>query len=935
MFNFKSLEVVHWDYWERYSLPLDANIITVVGPNGSGKTTLLDALRTLLCLPCSSGRDYKRYVRRNGSSYAWLRAVVDNHRMETGSRPFFPILSETVTLACRVRKNGGDWQRHYLMAEGDVSIEALEQQGDLLGVRDYRQRLINAGLTPAIQKVLSLEQGDTDKLCEYSPKGLLDLVFSVFGDQEVLENYQQAKNDQLEIGREIEALDVDLANLGTRLHEAEASVNSFNGWKQLSDELTVLRNETLPRARMADVRDEILRERLHLRKKRFELKEQEESRRVLLVEQQSLREAIEANAGAEGGSEQSSASAQQRFQTLRDLTRDAEKLLKEKARLEAACLETASGIDAVQKAEELQRKRQELARCESRLAEIRRERRDMEATLAALRSGSSSEPPFARDMRGALDQAGIPHRLLTDILEIRDARWQAAVEAVLAPFGQLVLLERPADRGRAYEIAQQQRYRHFIVAEREGSPAPRKGSLAEVLSFQADPPPWLFAQLDRIRRVETVAEGNALPDDQAWITRDGYHRERRGGRYIGVDRRRYQYGDGARRSRTEELEQQAEALRNEETSLQGRVPTLCQSVAAAQRQLEGQDLARELAARSEEFARAAASLPEMQQQSQEAAAILTELMTRGTDVREQRHRLQMEEKGLQTRLLLLEREIDRLRRIFDKSRHAQVDRILEYRGRCLKMPKQLLTRKAFDELREKYESADAVRRDIQRQQQRLDEGQWVRDPSVLIKRDKQEGDYHRLEETIKVRRVYHARHLRSTEDARESYINVLRATVRRYGKNLRQLGALAGIEVRLDPPHLENDDRILAQAGLVVKFDFDQKGMIGLNDGEASGGQQVMKSLILLVGLLMDESRSGGFVFVDEPFAHLDVFNIDKVGAFLEATRAQYILTTPNTHNINVFKPSDLTLVTQKRKHPQKWAPPVGFIQRSKDQPLI
>lgn len=49
--------------------------------------------------------------------------------------------------------------------------------------------------------------------------------------------------------------------------------------------------------------------------------------------------------------------------------------------------------------------------------------------------------------------------------------------------------------------------------------------------------------------------------------------------------------------------------------------------------------------------------------------------------------------------------------------------------------------------------------------------------------------------------------------------------------------------------------------------------MIGLNDGEASGGQQVMKSLILLIGLLMDESRTGGFVFIDEPFAHLDVFN--------------------------------------------------------------
>ena len=108
MFKFLSLEVIHWDFWERFSLPLDAEVITVVGPNGSGKTTLLDALRTLLDIPCSSGRDFKRYVRRNEKPLAWLRAVVENKKLESGSRPFFPILSDRVTLACRiVRKEIG------------------------------------------------------------------------------------------------------------------------------------------------------------------------------------------------------------------------------------------------------------------------------------------------------------------------------------------------------------------------------------------------------------------------------------------------------------------------------------------------------------------------------------------------------------------------------------------------------------------------------------------------------------------------------------------------------------------------------------------------------------------------------------------------------------------------------------------------------------
>ena len=53
MFHIKQLELVHWDFWSRFTLPLDAQIITIVGPNGSGKTTLLDALRTLFALRCS------------------------------------------------------------------------------------------------------------------------------------------------------------------------------------------------------------------------------------------------------------------------------------------------------------------------------------------------------------------------------------------------------------------------------------------------------------------------------------------------------------------------------------------------------------------------------------------------------------------------------------------------------------------------------------------------------------------------------------------------------------------------------------------------------------------------------------------------------------------------------------------------------------------
>ena len=89
-----------------------------------------------------------------------------------------------------------------------------------------------------------------------------------------------------------------------------------------------------------------------------------------------------------------------------------------------------------------------------------------------------------------------------------------------------------------------------------------------------------------------------------------------------------------------------------------------------------------------------------------------------------------------------------------------------------------------------------------------------------------------------------------------------------------------------------------------------------------------MKSLILLGGLMMEESRPGGFVFIDEPFAHLDIVNIERVSSFLKATRAQYLVTTPVTHNVNVYDPSMLTLVTLKKRADQGWAPGVKVLVR-------
>ncbi len=247
------------------------------------------------------------------------------------------------------------------------------------------------------------------------------------------------------------------------------------------------------------------------------------------------------------------------------------------------------------------------------------------------------------------------------------------------------------------------------------------------------------------------------------------------------------------------------------------------------------------------------------------------------------------------------------------------------------MPRHWLEAETLDEFAEHYGGLAGARNELSRLKRRLNEGEWPNDETVLIVREKHTHELTQRQSDYGQRMSYSERTKSMVEDARAAYIAKLRATVKQYGKNLRALGDLAGLHIECPIPALDNDDATLAAAGLEVQFDFDQKGAQSLNDGEASGGQQVMKSLILLVGLLMDDARPGGFVFIDEPFAHLDVANIDRVGAFLRATRAQYLITTPVTHNANVFQPAQLTLVTRKKKPADDWAPPIGVLRRQLD----
>lgn len=583
-------------------------------------------------------------------------------------------------------------------------------------------------------------------------------------------------------------------------------------------------------------------------------------------------------------------------------------------------------VDALSRELEDGRRRQAELKLE---AERDRQRTgEIAAQVAALSGGGRVIEPFERDFRVALDRQGIPHRVLTELVDVVDPDWATAVEAVLAPYRHLVLLEHPKDAREAWRLGEQLQYRHFVVADRAPVEKATKGSLLEVVRFSDDPPAWLPRHLDRIQRVADVEAGQRLSKGQDWITAKGYLREQRGGRHIGGGA--HHFGAGARQAHLA-------SLRSEQAMLQDRAQVREDALAALRRQLDGAqsrllglDAGQELVTRAAEFADAAERLPALADAAAEAAAALAEARQRldGLEALDKAEGIAAASRAGEIKALA--GELKERGQQIGQERMALAQRIVDFRRRRAQMPAAWRSASVLRAAREEYESSSAVRRELERIDERIARGGYVEDEGCVALRDKFGADHAGLEAAISKRETHLHRARRLTEEARGAYINVLRATVRRYKRNLAALGDLAGIGVDAELPELVNEDTALAQAGLTVRFDFDRKGWIGLDDGEASGGQQVMKSLLLLVALLRDEEQPGGFVFIDEPFAHLDVANIEKVGRFLRSTDAQYILTTPITHNVNVFEPSDLVLATSKRRAASTWAEPVAVLKRDR-----
>ncbi|MDC8787183.1 ATP-binding protein [Roseateles koreensis] len=931
MFHLQSLELLHWDYIQRVTMPLDGAIITIAGPNGSGKTTLLDAMRTLLGLECSGGRTYKTYARHANAETAWLRALVDNRPRgrQNSSRPFASSLlySDQVTLVCRIERHGGDWQRRYLVIDGVAEIEQLAERGekDWMGIEAWRRRLEAAGLTRAIGRVLALEQGQTDRLCELSPKELLRLVFEVFGDQEVLDRYDQARSHQQHLLKEVEQAAHELSHTQAQLSDLANRVTSYQQYQLRLRDRERLATEVLPVLQWSEARQRIAQGLRDLHRQRLFARSDERSLAQRRAELLKLFEASEQAKRRLGELETERKQNRAAFDAAREAERPMELLAKREEELRTLAAVEADAQELAQRVEDLSRRQHGLRESFTRAND---QSRKAQTALESLAGQRLPPPPVeVTRFRRALDDAGIHHHVLADCIDIADEAWRAAAEGMLRPSRWVVVLEHSRDEAHAFALASRERYRHYVVAEGEHAPATvPPDSLLAALKINAKLPAWLLRQLGGVRRVKDTEAGAAFCGE--WITPDAYYRDGRGGRSLWVEPRDFQFGVSALESRRKALEAELARYDGELTRLAKEQAEVERQFKDAQRAAQGHKAAQELGERADEFAACRERLPALKQARIEAANRMTALDGEHDRALTQHTRSERDYEAAQASLKASDDNVSRVQREHGVRRAELRLAAKASNAARAAFPVAWVQAATLQALRDEFENAKQAEIAGRHVQAELDNGVWETDPQVQDRHARMSVAVLEQSTQLDDRRASNEMARIAAFNARERYIDVLRATVRRYKKNVQELGELAGVIAVAELPHLDNDDMILAQAGLQVRFNFDGKGEVGLNDGEASGGQQVLKSLILLVGLMKDDDSAGGFVFIDEPFAHLDVRNIQLVGHFLRSTRAQYLLTTPITHNVEVFEPSEITLVTSKKARGSRWAPPIAVLAR-------
>lgn len=897
MFRFLELSLHGWDLWPAMRVPLGRDVVLVLGPNGSGKTTLLDAIRQLLNAPrLSSRRRLQHYLRRPDLP-ALIRAVVSNQDGNPGAAPFRRerILTPEVTLACALVPSGsGSPEKRFVVVPGRPCTEELRARmldsRDWYGPERYARVLEAAGVSRSLMSVLAIEQGRTNSLFDLKPRELFVKVLDMLGDRAVLERYQDARSQYAatrgELARQTEALTAKQAEL----HKVLREVQRLDEHEQAAAKVSDL-EARLPAAELQQ-----LLQRQHdvspkLQELRTKVKKGELERARL---EQSLDRAREEDRTASVKLDQARQSESDALEKRTRAERDDAVAVEEVERLEALSREAAElPLDDLSALEtELEKADRSVFDLDAEIEGIERSIQTLAERIEELESGRSVYPQPVTATLKALGEAGVEATLLADVAEATDPDLADALEAALgrARFALTVSVAHTATA--------------LLLARENGFPGPvfSKGALESPLArgpiaLGPGAPTWVPGWIESLD----------LREDGSWRDTRGTWVETVAEKYL---------GERGRQDMLRLAREQFDSAGRERDRL-----TLDRAAAAERRKYARQ--ARDIEQRRLRLLEESSRLPDVRRSREMARDALAKALDRFEQSRKAREQAEKEHTGASAERLQIENSTSAHKRQLEGEKRSLSELDQEFcsiNDRVSRLEAELPAVLRIRAQQGDLDGPDTVRSDLKRAREYLDGLDDPPTPEVREEAEHLRRNVEELERHTEARRREVDAAGKELDACRERYLEVVSGALQDYRSRVDSVARVAEVELEMELPSLSNDDRVLEEASIRVRFGFDGKDPLPLGHPSFSGGQQVIAGLMLLMGMAEIEGR--GFFMLDEPFAHLSLDRIDQVGRFLRATRSQFILTAPTTLDRAQLDPASMVIVLRKKAPGDPAAPP-------------
>lgn len=931
----KTISIDGFDYMkDQWNVELSEGIVALIGPNGSGKTTLLDSLRSSMGLSQFGDRNLSKYIRQEGV----IAIKYDNTPDSNGLRPFREVIhtdDDTITVVQKFKRGPRNPERGFYIIGGDFDPKngTLPPAKEILGVETFIGKMQKVGFSDAYLKILGQPQGQIWSLLSLKPHELFTCLLDITGDQVILEKLKsaidkvaKAKAEQQQIAYEVASSKIN----HTELEKEKESLDNYKTWvkekakNQVMAKLAMLNGYTRTRTSCISGIGQYTKNIKVLEDELIFLDHSKKNTLDKKIElERQLKETLEQRREAD----------RQRDETAQQVNHlKIEIGVLDQQLIEVEGLPQGTEDELKAKVTEIQG---HLNKANTNLVGFKQQLDELKEELEVLKANQTYYSNKVRMARGELQREGIPYRQVSDVIEITDPTWSAAIESYLGAnrFAFIIDAQNRDELLRAKGILRHIKYPYWCAKPKTVSLVVDKDSVLAKILIPEDILGY-FTNLNRIRRVTTEDEAERYADERGIesLAADGYHTYSDSrSRVLDINQPQY-CGKKTREQRKKTVESTILSLQPRISGLEREIQILSSSL---QNYLRAIQL---LPVRENNPLKIVLLKNKLDKATQQSA--IAQLQYEKADLQWQAiHEKQIEvgkEETTYTKLIQQkESELDR-----QKDFKTKTEETLKKNHEDIEQLQRQLSSADMELLSSVQYEARIYEDNVKRLDQQISE--FKNDEACLKLLDKietmemlvqnsakrlalsEQNLVARQKEIEKAERVYQT----CLEDYRQHIKHIFAVLDQRFQQKATEYGIRTTLRSRL------KEDGEVTKDEVELKVAFDDKVLASYQTGELSGGQKTVVSILLIMAAVQASSEINGqqsgnidFLILDEPAASLDSHWLEEVGHFFQKSGLQIIITAPEDEKLRNCWWINQGIFTALKRAGERYAPPLDIVK--------